>query len=159
VTADGFPPGFAGVTYNFGDAFVSRSDDAGARWSAGVKVNSDVGAANRIDHYLPGIAISQDGLIAACWYDRRRDPQNFLIDRECATSRDGGQTWKNTLITKRSFSPIIADDLLVNPVYMGDYDGMTSDVLAESPGFLGAYGNNAEGNPYVRDLEALWRIG
>jgi hypothetical protein len=33
---------------------------------------------------------------------------------------------------------------------MGDYDGMTSDVLAESPGFLGAYGNNAEGNPDVR---------
>jgi hypothetical protein len=150
VTPDGFPPGFVGVTYNFGDALVSRSNDGGATWSAGVKMNSDVGAADRIDHYLPGIAVSQDGSIGACWYDRRRDSQNFLIDRECATSKDGGQSWHNTRITKRNFSPIIADDILVNPVYMGDYDGVTSDHVGKSGGFLGAYGNNAAGNPDVR---------
>jgi hypothetical protein len=149
VTGDGYPP-FFGATYNFGDAFVSRSSDGGASWSAAVKVNNDTGASNGIDHYLPAVSVSTDGSVGMCWYDRRRDPQNFLIDRECATSKDGGQTWHNTLITNRSFSPIIADDLLVNPVYMGDYDGVTSDFLRRSDGFLGAYGNNAHGNPDVR---------
>jgi len=85
-----------------------------------------------------------------CWYDRRRDPRNFLIDRECATSRDSGQTWRNTLITTRNFSPIIADDLLVNPMYMGDYDTVAADSLGEFSGFLGAHGNNAASNPDVR---------
>jgi len=149
VMADGYPP-FFGATYNFGDAFVSRSNNGGASWSAAVKVNNDTGASNGIDHYLPGVAVSTDGGVGMCWYDRRRDPENFLIDRECATSRDGGQTWRNTLITKRKFSPIIADDLLVNPVYMGDYDAVAADFLGEFDGFLGAYGNNAAGNPDVR---------
>jgi len=149
VTADGFIPSF-GATYNFGDVFLSRSNDGGASWSAAVKVNDDVGASNGIDHYQPGVAVSTEGSLGVCWYDRRRDPRNFLIDRECATSRDSGQTWRNTLITKRNFSPIIADDLLVNPMYMGDYDTVAADFLGEFSGFLGAYGNNAANNPDVR---------
>jgi len=149
VNPDGYPP-FFGVTYNFGDAFASTSHDGGASWSAAVKMNDDVGASAGIDHYLPSVAVSKDGAVGSCWYDRRRDPANFLIDRECATSHDGGQTWHNTRITKRSFSPIIADDLLVNPIYMGDYDGLTTDALGLRGGFLGAYGNNAKGNPDVR---------
>jgi hypothetical protein len=146
---DNYPP-FFGSSYHFGDAFVSHSNDGGVTWSPAVKVNSDIGAANGIDHYLPAVAVGQNGTVGACWYDRRRDPQNFLIDRECASSGDGGKSWDNTLITKRSFSPIIADDLLVNPVYMGDYDGVTADALGQSSGFRGAYGNNANGNPDVR---------
>ena len=94
VTPDGFPPGFIGITYNFGDAFVTRSDDGGTTWSAAVKVNDDIGAANHIDHYLPGVAVSGNGTLGVCWYDRRRDSENFLIDRECASSRDRGQTWE-----------------------------------------------------------------
>jgi hypothetical protein len=149
VKTDGFPPFFQAI-YNFGDAFVSRSNDGGASWSAALKVNDDIGASQGIDHYLPAVAVRRDGGVGVCWYDRRRDPENFLIDRECATSTDGGRTWRNTLITKTNFSPIIADDLLVNPVYMGDYDGVAADVLGQSDGFLGAYGNNARGNPDVR---------
>jgi hypothetical protein len=149
VIPDGFPPRF-GATYNFGDAFVTSSTDKGATWSPPVKVNDDVGATNHIDHYLPGIAASWDGSLGVCWYDRRRDPTNFMIDRECATSRDGGRTWNNTLITMRSFTPIIADDLLINPVYMGDYDGVAADYSGEYEGFLGAYGDNTRSNPDVR---------
>ena len=33
---------------------------------------------------------------------------------------------------------------------MGDYDGVAADTLKRSQGFLGAYGNNARGNPDVR---------
>lgn len=146
---NGVSPDFYGF-YNFGDAFVSRSSDGGASWTAAVKVNDDVGASNGIDHYLPGVAVSGNGSVGVCYYDRRRDPENFLIDRECASSQDAGQTWRNYRVTKRNFSPIIADDLLVNPVYMGDYDGVAADTLRKSAGFLGAYGNNARGNPDVR---------
>ena len=149
VTPDAFPPLF-GATYNFGDAFVSRSNNGGASWSAPVKVNNDVGAAAGSDHYMPGVAVSHSGSVGVCWYDRRRDPDNFLIDRECAVSRDRGGTWSNTQITSRNFSPVIADDLLINPAYMGDYDGVASDFLGLSGGFLGAYGDNANGNPDVR---------
>jgi hypothetical protein len=148
---DAFPPGVSGVTYNFGDALVSRSNDGGATWSAAVKVNNNKNAASSpgTDHYLPGIAVDHNGAVGVCWYDRRRDPENFLIDRECAVSRNGGQTWRNHRITSESFSPSIAADLLVNPVYMGDYDTTAADTLGHAAGFLGAFGDNTRGNPDV----------
>jgi hypothetical protein len=71
------------------------------------------------------------------------------------SSTDAGRTWNNTLITARNFSPIIADDELVNPVYMGDYDGVAAVTLGYRDDFLGAYGNSAAGNPDVQDLEAF----
>jgi hypothetical protein len=43
----------------------------------------------------------------------------------------------------------IAADLLINPVYMGDYDGVAADATGRSEGFLGAYGDNSRGNPDV----------
>lgn len=148
VTPDAFPP-FFGNTYNFGDAFVSRSDDGGRTWSAAVKVNDDRGAANHIDHFLPGVAVDRNGSIGACWYDRRRDAQNFLIDRECAVSTDEGATWRNFRVTGRSFAASIAGDLLINPVYMGDYDNVTTQTTGGGTGFLSSYGDNRRGNPDV----------
>jgi hypothetical protein len=135
-------------TYNFGDAMVTRSNNGGVSWSSPVRVNDDP-AGSRIDHYLPGIAVDRNGTVGVCFYDRRRDPQNFLIDRECASSKNYGQTWKNHRITKSSFSPIIASDLLINAQYMGDYDGVTADVLGQFAGFRGAFGDNSHGNPDV----------
>jgi hypothetical protein len=150
VTPDGFPP-FAGATYNFGDVFVSRSSNGGANWSVPVKVNDNTDADDSpADHYLPGVAVSSDGSVGICWYDRRRDPENFLIDRECGSSKDGGQNWRNHRVTKESFSPVVAQDQLINPVYMGDYDGVAADILGEFDGFRGAYGDNTRGNPDVK---------
>jgi hypothetical protein len=150
VTLDNFPF-FGASTYNFGDALVSRSDDGGRNWSAAVKVNdNEEGGSTRADHYLPGIAVDRNGAVGVCFYDRRRDPTNFFIDRECAGSRDGGRTWKNHRVTRASFPPSISGDLLINPVYMGDYDGMASDSTGAFDGFLGAYGDNSRGNPDVK---------
>jgi len=148
---DVFP--FSGSqTYNFGDALVSRSTDGGASWSAAVKVNNDKNAAPSpgTDHYLPGIAVDHRGAVGVCWYDRRRDPRNVFIDRECAVSRNSGQTWVNHRITKESYAPSLALDLLVQPTYMGDYDTTAADTLGQSSGFLGAFGDNTLGNPDVR---------
>jgi hypothetical protein len=85
-----------------------------------------------------------------CWYDRRRDPQNFLIDRECAVSKTNGRTWVNRRITKESYAPSLAADRLVNPTYMGDYDTTAADTLGRFSGFIGAYGDNTRGNPDVK---------
>jgi hypothetical protein len=148
---DGFPSG-SGVTYNFGDALVSRSTDGGASWSAAVKVNNNKKAPpiDGTDQYLPGIAVDHSGAVGVCWYDRRRDPQNFLIDRECAVSRNSGQTWVNHRISKESYAPSLAADRLVNPAYMGDYDTTAADTLGQFSGFLGAFGDNTRGNPDVK---------
>jgi hypothetical protein len=151
-TPDGFPLSNPGATYNFGDALVSRSTDGGASWSSAVKVNNDKNGppSHGTDHYLPGIAVDRNGAVGVCWYDRRRDPQNFLIDRECAVSRNGGQTWENHRITKESYAPSLAADRLVNPTYMGDYDTTAADTLEQASGFLAAYGDNTRGNPDVK---------
>jgi hypothetical protein len=145
-------PDFYGF-YNFGDALVSRSDNGGKNWSAPVKVNDDnsnTPGEEGADHYLPGIAVDNQGSLGVCFYDRRHDPENFLIDRECANSKDGGRTWKNHRVTKESFAASIAADLLINPLYMGDYDTVAADSTGQSNGFLGAYGDNTRGNPDVR---------
>lgn len=151
MTPDGFPPGLSGVTYNFGDVLVTRSDNGGATWSTPVKVNNSKHSVSSpsADHYLPGIAVDGNGALGICWYDRRRDPGNFLIDRECAVSRNHGHTWRNHRITEDSYAASIAADLFVNPVYMGDYDTTAADTLGNSRGFLGAWGDNTRGNPDV----------
>lgn len=145
-------PDFFGF-YNFGDAVVSRSNNGGLSWSTPVKVNDDDSNAPSspgADHYLPGIAVDNNGSLGVCFYDRRLDSENFLIDRECANSDDGGRTWRNHRVTKESFAPSISADLLINPVYMGDYDTVAADSTRRSGGFLGAYGDNTRGNPDVK---------
>ena len=95
-------PEFLG-TYRFTDILFQRSIDAGETWSTSVRVNnnvdpipagSDVFLSGRgTDQFFPGIAVDRAGAIAICWYDRRRDKNNFLIDRECGKSTNGGATW------------------------------------------------------------------
>jgi len=31
-----------------------------------------------------------------CYYDRRQDPQNTVIDRYCSVSQNQGASWQNT---------------------------------------------------------------
>jgi hypothetical protein len=52
-------------------------------------------------------------------------------------------------VTEARFAPSFANDLLVNAVYMGDYDTVTSNVTGQGEGVAGAYGSNARGNPDV----------
>jgi BNR/Asp-box repeat len=126
--------------YGFADAMVSRSHDGGATWDPPVRVNDNVEAGLGTDQYQPGVAVDVGGRVASCFYDRRRDPANFTIDRFCAVSKDGGQTWSpNMRQTARSFAPIHATDTLINPVYMGDYDTIASEFTLTLEGFVGAY--------------------
>jgi hypothetical protein len=96
------------------------------------------------------VATDKNGRIAVCWYDRRRDPNNFLIDRECGSSTDGGAKWSNKKITPKNYASVVAQDFLINPTYMGDYDQLTTDATDKKAGFLGGFVNTQAGNQNVQ---------
>jgi hypothetical protein len=147
------PVSLTGV-YSYADILVSRSIDGGTTWSPPVRVNNNVESLSSglgTDQFEPGLAVDQtSGNVGVCFYDRRRDARNFLIDRECARSTNRGHSWTNTLITTAPFAPEIDQDLLVSPNYMGDYDTLAADFQRVNVSFFGAWGDNTRGNPNVR---------
>lgn len=144
-------------TYSYADVLLSRSPDGGATWSGPVTVNDNpepLPPGFGTDQYQPGLAVNnKSGKLAVCFYDRRLDTLNFLIDRECATSTNAGANWTNARQTMKNFAAVPAQDFLINPVYMGDYDSLASDSTKANPGFVGAYGDNSRGNPDVRAVK------
>jgi len=104
------------------------------------------------DQYMPGIAVDNWGVVGLCYYDRRSDPSNFLIDRRCARSWNGGTSWQNLYppFNRRSFMSVTNQDLLLATDYMGDYDALASDFTKAHRGFVGGYGDNQTGQPDAR---------
>jgi len=146
-------PDFWLEAYGYTDILFSRSTDGGATWLAPVRVNNNpepLSSGLGTDQYQPGIAVDKAGKIGVCFYDRRRDPNNFLIDRECAISKDAGISWKNKKMTKNNFSAVPGQDLLLSSAYMGDYDSLASDFTKTNRGFVGAWGDNSLGNPDIK---------
>jgi hypothetical protein len=133
--------------YGFSDVLFSSSTN-GSTWSAPVMVNQ--ASRTPADHYQPGVATDKTGAIAVCWYDRRRDANNFLIDRFCGRSTNGGVKWTNTKITPINFPSVVNQDLLIAFDYMGDYDTVTSDATNAAAGFLGGFVNAQAGNQNVQ---------
>jgi hypothetical protein len=132
---------FSGL-YQFGNILISRSSNGGTTWSSPVRVNNDPlysSEGNGIDHFQPAVAVSANGELAACWYDRRDDPFNFNIGRYCGTSTDQANSWSNVKVDTRTWPPMHFMDSLINSVYLGDYDTVTTDQTKASPGFQGAY--------------------
>jgi len=140
--------------YAFDDVLFRASTDGGQTWGfAPRKVNSDiqprVGYGH--DHYQPGVAVDPTGKVAVCWYDRRNDPKNNNIQRYCGESTNGGFTWSNFQVPAGTWPVSHGEDQLVNSIYEGDYDGLTSDTLKTTNGFIGAFGVITGGwNPDVK---------
>ena len=42
-------------------------------------------------------------------------------------------------MSEPSFPPIHATDVLINPLYLGDYDVLASDFTESASGFIGAF--------------------
>jgi hypothetical protein len=136
--------------YAFDDVLLSQSFDGGNTWFGPFKVNSDIQPrlANGHDHYQVGIAVDSRGFVGACWYDRRSDPQNFAIRRHCGESSNNGFTFSDSDIGLAPFAPTHSGDIILNPVYMGDYDQLTSDFTNANTGFVGAFQTQTtRGNP------------
>jgi hypothetical protein len=128
--------------YSYADVLFSRSSNGGASWSAPVRINNNpisLSNGHGTDHYMPGLAVDKTGEVGVCFYDRREDSLNYLFDRFCATSTNAGRTWTNTRQSTNSSEPIHATDAFINPFYLGDYDGLTSDFERASSGFIGAF--------------------
>jgi hypothetical protein len=143
--------------YAYPDVLVSSSRD-GVHFDPATQVNSDrqpkFGGGH--DHFQPAIATDSTGQVAICWYDRRNDPKNFNIERFCAESKNGGKEWGNFRVPISPFAPIHRLDFglfpfFINPAYMGDYDGLTSDFTSKNKGFIGAFQWMSSGmNPDVK---------
>jgi len=143
-----FTSGGLTASYGFTDVKFSKSTDGGTTWSAPLRVNTNP-APSVTDHFEPAVAVGS-GRVAICFYDRRNDPSNFLIDRYCANSTNGGASFTNTRITTQSFPSVTAQDFVLAPTYMGDYDPLTKDWLGLHTGFIGSYATNAPGYPAVK---------
>jgi len=141
-------PGCRGVgTYCFGDVLLSRSTNQGLAWSPPFRVNEDT--LTLVDRMFPAVIVDNAGRVRTVFYDRARDDRNFLIDTVVGTSVTGGATWTFDRVTPRNFPAIIAQDVLVNPAYMGDYLGIAVDKLNTMPGVIVAWGDNSLGDPNV----------
>lgn len=146
-------------TYGYTDVRVSTSKD-GVNFGPSLQVNSDwqpkVGGGH--DHFQPAIATDSTGRATICWYDRRNDPQNLLIERFCAGSKNG-RDWDNFRVPIAPFAPIhrldfalfLDSSTVLDQNNMGDYDGLTSDFTGKTRGFIGAFQWMSSGmNPDVK---------
>jgi hypothetical protein len=136
--------------YAYDDILVRTSFDGGNTWGSAAKVNSDIQSrvGSGHDHFQSGIAVDNRGYVAVCYYDRRADNENFAIRRHCGESTNNGFTWTDGDIGMAGFAPTHGNDVFINPIYMGDYDQMTSDFLNTNSGFIGAFENQTNrGNP------------
>jgi hypothetical protein len=143
------PLGIQGA-YAYDDVLLRASFDGGQTWGfAPIKVNSDIQSrlGSGHDHFQAGVAVDNRGFVGVCWYDRRADSENFAIRRHCAESSNGF-SFSDSDIGMNPYAPTHGNDVFINPVYMGDYDQMTSDFLNTTSGFIGAFENQtARGNP------------
>ena len=143
------PLGIQGA-YAYDDVLFRASYDGGQTWGfAPIKVNSDIQSrlGSGHDHYQAGIAVDNRGYVGVCWYDRRADNENFAIRRHCAESTNGFN-FADGDIGMNPWAPTHGNDVFINPIYMGDYDQLTSDFLNSTSGFIGSFENQtSRGNP------------
>jgi len=137
--------------YGFSDIMFTQSRDGGVAWSSPIRVNTNQegGGSPYSDQFEPMIGTDSTGRIGVCFYDRHRDPNNFLIDRTCASSTNGGSTWSSKLYTKTNFPSVVGQDVLVAPDYFGDYDAVVTDNTNATKGFIDSFATSVGGNPNV----------
>jgi hypothetical protein len=148
VVADlGSPTG----TYAYPDVLVARSTDLGRTFSSPQTVSAtpaDFTGTGR-DQFFPGIAVDKAGRVGVCYYDRRNDPANTVIDRYCSVSNNHGTSWVERRMSSSNWVPVHDADVLINTAYIGDYDAITSDFLLGTEGFFGSFEIQSGGNPDV----------
>jgi hypothetical protein len=137
--------------YAYPDILVAKSTDNGQSFSSAHAVSptpSDFKGSGR-DQFFPGVAVDKDGHVGVCYYDRRNDPNNTVIDRYCSVSHNQGASWTEQRSSSANWLPVHASDILINPAYIGDYDTITMDYLLTNSGFFATFEIQTEGNPDV----------
>ncbi|MDQ6615879.1 MAG: glycoside hydrolase [Actinomycetota bacterium] len=107
------------------DVLLRRSPDAGATWSAPVRVN-DNRKGDGTSQYLPRVAVSPGGRVDVVFLDRRRDPANVNTDVYLASSHDQGRTFRNLVLTSHPFDSGIGPATPHGDRDLGDRLGLDS---------------------------------
>ncbi len=87
--------------------YLAYSDDKGASWSQPVRVSDE--RPRKLpekgpDIFLPTVAVNNNGVVGATWYDRREDPNNADHRLRFSASLDGGETWLSSVpVSAHSF--------------------------------------------------------
>ncbi len=103
------------------DVWLIYSDDGGTSWSSAQRMNDDE-QPYAVDQFHPWLTVDPAGRVWIVLYDRRNDPNNYLIDVYFTASEDGGDTWLvNERITDRSFDPRLGSD---RAGLLGEYIGL-----------------------------------
>ena len=116
--ADGSCPGGLNTST---DAFVSKSSDGGATWSAPQRISNDPAD---FDNWFPWITVSDNGWVYAVYYDRRISGDNTLTDAWVAVSKNGGATWSEYRASETSSN--FFNGFFGGPSFIGDYNGIAA---------------------------------
>jgi len=143
------------------DIYVRYSDDDGATWSAGVRVNDDN---TNNSQFLPKISLDPTtGNIAVIWYDARNDlgtggpgDTDGIPNTDAqvwgAFSTDGGRTFsKNIQISAGTSNSYDAH----NGIDYGDYSGLSFYGGIAHPAWSdnsNSTGNNPDGTLHQLDI-------
>jgi BNR/Asp-box repeat len=143
------------------DIYVRYSDDNGASWSQGVRVNDDN---TKNSQFLPKISLDQTtGNIAVVWYDSRNDLGTGGAGDTDGIPNDDAQVW-GAFSTNggTSFTPNIQisagtsnSHVSGNHIDYGDYDGLSFVGGVAHPAWAdnsNSTGNNPDGTLHNLDI-------
>jgi hypothetical protein len=107
------------------DILLVRSEDGGNTWSQPLQVNDDP-ENSTADQFFPFVDVSPLGDVHVVFYDKREDPDNYLIDVYYAHSTDGVEFDPNWKITSNASDPQYSYHQS-GSVFIGDYIGVDSN--------------------------------
>ena len=109
------------------DILISQSEDDGNTWSEPIRVNDDPDDSSA-DQFFPWISVSPKGDVHVVFYDKRDDPNNYLLDVYYTHSENGEVFDKNWRITTNSSDPVYSyHQSTYETVFIGDYIGIDSN--------------------------------
>jgi len=107
------------------DIFFSKSIDGGNTWSTAARINDD---ATLNDQFMPFLSVEPSGSMLAGWNDKRKDPDNLLMETIGTISTDSGNSWSmNFKLFKGSFPPAVNYDPILSSCDMGNYNYAIAD--------------------------------
>lgn len=100
------------------DVFMSKSTDGGVTWSPAVRVNQDT-LKNRKQQWFPWVAVSENGMIAVSYYDRRDDSGDKMTHRYMSVGTRGSLAFTDVKISSAASD---LNNSFRGGLFMGDYD-------------------------------------
>jgi hypothetical protein len=108
--------------------YCLRSEDGGATWR---KTNVNASDTTDADQLMPFAQVDEHGNVNVAYFDRRLDPNNYLLWTWVARSSDGGRTWDEFPASDAGWDHNFSD----SPYYIGDYIGLDVSSHAVRPFF------------------------